>query len=69
MDTAQKRRPGDLIINRYMPHASEEEREKARENLYAFVTVLVRIATRLAHEECEQEIRLKGERTVESESA
>ena len=69
MDTSQESRPGDLIINRYMPNASEEERGKARENLYAFIAVLVRIATRLAQEEGEQEIRLNGERTVESESA
>jgi hypothetical protein len=54
---SHKPRPGDLILNRYMLNATEEEREAARENLRAYATVILRIATRLATEEYEQEIR------------
>jgi hypothetical protein len=61
MDTAQRaRRPGDLILDRYMPSAPEAEREAARENLWAYAMVVLRIATRLATEEYEQEIRVRG---------
>jgi hypothetical protein len=48
---SHKPRPGDLILNRYMLNATEEEREDARENLRAYATVILRIATRLATEE------------------
>ena len=47
--------PGDLILDRYMPRATEVEREAARENLRAYMTVVVRIATRLVAEEMERE--------------
>ena len=43
--------PGDLILNRYMPDAAEEEREAARENLRQYATIVVAIAKRLAREE------------------
>lgn len=43
-------RPGDLIIDRYLPEASSEEREEARRRLYVFVAALVRIASRLERE-------------------
>jgi hypothetical protein len=67
MDTPQRaRRPGDQIIDRYMPDATEEEREAARANLYAFVAVLLRIATREALEETEREIRANDRGAVES---
>lgn len=46
-------RAGDLILNRYMPNASEEEREAARENLREFATIVVEIAKRLVREEAE----------------
>ena len=60
MDTPLRApRPGDLILDRYMPNAAETEREDARENLRAYATVVLRIATRLATEEYEQEIRAK----------
>ena len=44
-------RPGDLILNRYMPDATEEEREAARENLREYAVIVVAIAKRLAKEE------------------
>lgn len=54
------RQPGDLILDRYMPHATMEEREAARENLRAFAAVVVGIAKRLAQEEREGAIRATG---------
>jgi hypothetical protein len=69
MDIPQRvRRPGDLILNRYMPNASGAEREEARENLRAYAAVVLRIATRLATEEYEQAIRAKGADAVPSKS-
>lgn len=61
-------RPGDLILNRYMLNATEEEREEARENLRAYAMVILRIAMRLATEEYEQEIRARdgGEVSLEN---
>ena len=68
METAQReRRPGDLIVDRYMPTATQEEREAARANLYAFAAVLLRCATRRANEEYESEIRASGPSAVESD--
>jgi len=43
-----------------MPNATETEREEARGNLRAYAMVALRIATRLATEEYEQEIRATG---------
>jgi hypothetical protein len=60
MDTLLRTpQPGDLILNRYMPNATEEEREEARDNLRAYAMVVLRTATRLATEEYEQEIRAR----------
>lgn len=61
------RQPGDLILDRYMPHATVEEREAARENLRAYAAVVVGIARRLALEERDQAIRTNGHYTLESE--
>lgn len=44
-------RPGDVFLDRYMPNASEEEREEARRNLYRFFGALVAIAKRHTREE------------------
>ncbi len=54
-------RPGDIILNRYMPAATGEEREAARENLREFAVVVVGIAKRLAREESEQAKEILGE--------
>ena len=63
----QNRRPGDLILDRYMPNAAVEEREVARENLRAFAVVVVGIAKRLALEEREQAIRANDRGAVDSD--
>ena len=44
------RRPGYVFIERYMPNASNEERERAYENLRGLIASLVEIDTRLARE-------------------
>lgn len=56
---------GDVILDRYMPLATSQEREAARENLRAFAMVVVGIARRLALEEREQAIGAKGHCTVD----
>jgi hypothetical protein len=63
------RRPGDLIIDRYMSKATDEEREAAQESLYAYVAVLLRIASRRASEDAESEIRTTGVSAVKSRLA
>jgi hypothetical protein len=55
-----KPRPGDLILNRYMPNATEAEREEARENLKRLARVLMRIEARLAREWRERQTREIG---------
>lgn len=66
--SSPKRRPGDVILDRYMPDATPEERKAARANLYGFVTVLLRIATREALDNVEKSIRANGGGEVESDS-
>ncbi|MEI9933169.1 MAG: hypothetical protein WDM89_22215 [Rhizomicrobium sp.] len=61
-----KRQPGDVFLDRYMPGASEKEREEARQNLYGFFAVLLEIATRRATEDYAKGIRAKGRGAVES---
>jgi len=53
MAGTEQRRPGDIILDNAMPNATHEEREVARENLYAFAAAILRICTRLAEEEAE----------------
>jgi hypothetical protein len=61
----ESRKPGDAILDRYMPNASYEEREAARASLYRFVGILVRIALReLAKEDA---IRANSEAGVKSD--
>jgi hypothetical protein len=64
----RERKPGDVIIDRYMPNASEAERGEARENLRAYLAVALRIATRLKQEERdhEQAIRANPDSAVDS---
>jgi hypothetical protein len=64
----QDREPGDVFLNRYMPNATHEEREQARQNLYDFFAVLLRIATRRMNEDHEREIRANADLALDSES-
>jgi len=51
MNTLPKRRPGDLIIDRYMPNATPEEREEAHANLRRWVAAMAKVALRVAREQ------------------
>ena len=44
-------KPGDLFIDRYMPHATADEREAAHQRLRQLIGVLMRVNDRLAREE------------------
>lgn len=52
-------RPGDLILDRYMPDATVEEREAARANLNSFLATLVRIEERRMFEDSGQPVSPK----------
>jgi hypothetical protein len=56
-----ERRPGDIILDRYMPDATEVERENARENLYAFASVILRLCSRIAAERSTFDDSLRGD--------
>ena len=47
-------KPGDLILNKYMPNATSKEREEARDNLKAYVAAVMQIQKRIAREEAEK---------------
>ena len=44
-------RPGDYILDRYVPHLSGADRELARERLQGLAKLLLRIAMREVREE------------------
>lgn len=58
-------RPGDVILNRYMPHATVAEREVARENLRKLARFMLRVEARKAREWREQQIRESGTSEVQ----
>lgn len=60
--------PGDIILDRYLPNASAEQREEARENLRRLARLIVRVHTRLARECGDNSIRVNGPPELESES-
>lgn len=66
MDAPQKRRPGDVILDRYMPHASPEAREEARESLRDLAKVVLRMNLRVLRNQ-DEAIRANGDLAVESE--
>jgi hypothetical protein len=56
-------RPGDLILDKYMPNATPLEREQARYNLSRHAETLITIGKRL---EAEEEARERDTHTSES---
>ena len=62
----QNRRPDDVILDRYMPQATEAEREAARANLQRLAEFVVRVERRLAKEWHEQQIRESGSEELDS---
>jgi hypothetical protein len=68
MDTPQQEhRPGDIILERYIPNASEEDREIARENLRRLARLLIRVHERLTLDNPEDAIRANADSKLESE--
>jgi hypothetical protein len=59
---------GDRILDYYMPHASPDERNAARENLRRLAKLLIRVHERLASENPQPPIRGNPESAVDSES-
>jgi len=63
MEQRPQRQPGDLILDRYMPNATPEEREAARANLTEFAALIFRFCVREA-ERRQEAIRTNGTRPV-----
>ena len=61
-------RPGDIILDRYLPGASEEKREEARENLKRLARLFIRVRERLSRDNPQGTIRAIAEPRLESES-
>lgn len=51
--TNNGRQPGDIILDRYVPHLGPADREVARERLQRLARLLVKIAMRQVREERE----------------
>jgi hypothetical protein len=47
MDRPSKRQPGDLILDRILPDADEETRERTREALARYALALYRLGDRI----------------------
>jgi len=61
-------RPGDHILDRYLPHASVEKREEARANLERLARLIVSVHRRRRFANPQLTIRAKEKFAVESES-
>ena len=62
MEKQPDHRPGDVILDHFVPHLDAADRELARERLQNFAGWLVRIAMRQAREE----MQLRDSRDSES---
>ena len=54
MEKQPDHRPGDVILDHFVPHLDAADREIARERLQQFAAWLVRIAMRQAREEMQR---------------
>lgn len=50
MTSPRDKRPGDLLLDRYLPGADEETRERAREAFRSHALLLIRIGERIEAE-------------------
>jgi hypothetical protein len=62
-----ERTPGDLILDRYMSHASGYERDTARQNLQRLARLILRVHDRLDRYP-QEPIRAADASAVDSES-
>lgn len=60
--------PGDRILDRYMPNATIDERDAARENLRRLARFLIRVHERLERENPQLAIRPNSNTALESDS-
>lgn len=51
MTEGPKHRPGDIILDQFVPHLKGADRELARERLQQYAAWLVKVAMRQAREE------------------
>ena len=58
MSDLKLHRPGDYILDRYMPGATPEQREVARENLRRLAKLLLRVHERLVRVNPQPETRV-----------
>ena len=68
MTSPKSRRPGDLILDRYLPNVDHEMREQAREVLRAHALILIRIGERIEAEteQARDSPDLAGRLTIEA---
>jgi hypothetical protein len=66
MSEPRKPRPGDRILDRYVPNLAPEEREEARARLFGFVSWQVRILARQVREELDDSHDRKAQDTLDS---
>lgn len=62
--TDMPRRPGDLILDRYLPDADEATRERAREVLRGYALFLIAIGERIESEALSDSPEPAGRRTI-----
>lgn len=62
----EKRKPGELFLDRYAPNVAPEEREAARKNLHTLARIIAQIRIRLACENPQALIRENTGDSVES---
>jgi hypothetical protein len=63
--STQRGREGS-IVERYMPNATQAEREAAQESLKDFAKLVVRILKRITREEVDNMIRQRTEHEIDS---
>ena len=61
MSDTSEHRPGDIILDHFVPHLEGADRELARERLQEFAGWLVRIAMRQAREEMHRRDSLESD--------
>jgi hypothetical protein len=68
MSNTSARKPGDYLLDRYMPNATPEKREEAREHLRQFARFLIRVHGRRIGDNPHREIRANKEDALDSGS-
>lgn len=64
MEASDNRRPGDLILDRILPEADQETRERAREALRRYGLALLRLGERIDQAERLTDSRNRSRRPI-----